>query len=428
MKEYIFRDPIHGHISVTDPTVLALIETPEFQRLRRIRQLGTSFISYHGAEHTRFAHSLGVYHLMSRVLKHLKERGVIAMGDDQFAMATCAALLHDIGHGPFSHLFEKLTGSHHERWVETVITTPGSNVHRVLVERSPAWPGQIASLIQGTWQGPGFVKDLLSSQLDVDRMDYLLRDSFMCGVPYGQFDLERLIHTLTVHREGAREQIVVSAKGQHAAEEFLLARYFMYWNVYFHKATRSAEAVLEGLLKRAIDLVQSGQETKLQTVPKAVLPILRGTPMELADYLDLDETDVLYAIKSWASSSDPVLADLSDRFINRRLFKGFRIDGLVGRAEERRGALLEAIRRSGYAHPEYYLYTDVTSNLAYSYYVQPAKGGPQPIQVLAADEGSGMREIASASPVLSGIAQERVTRHSLFVPGEALGDVRNLLS
>lgn len=431
MKEYIFRDPIHGHVSVTDPTVLALIETPEFQRLRRIRQLGTSFISYPGAEHTRFAHSLGVYHLMSRALKHLRDRGAINLDQDSFVMATCAALLHDIGHGPFSHLFEKLLGTHHERWVETVIVSPESQVHRVLMERNPAWPGQIASLIKGTYAGPRLIQDLLASQLDVDRMDYLLRDSFMCGVPYGQFDLERLIHTLTIHSgdEGAR--VVVSEKGQHAAEEFLLARYFMYWNVYFHKATRAAEAVLEGLLKRAVDLVRAGDGAPLLHIPPSVVPILQGEALTLTQYLALDETDVMAAIKSWTTATDPVLADLAQRFVNRRLLKGIRIDGMVERVEERRGALLQAIQRAGYDHPEYYLHVDQTSNMAYSYYVRPSGGGPQPIQVLTADPTSGvtaLAEISSVSNVLAGIARERVTRHGLFVPAEAVLSVRNLLS
>jgi uncharacterized protein len=276
VKEYIFRDPIHGHISVTDPTVLRLIETPEFQRLRRIRQLGTSFISYHGAEHTRFSHSLGVYHLMCRVLKHLRERGVISLDDDQFTMATAAALLHDVGHGPFSHLFEKLVGTDHEHWTNRIVKDPASRIHRVLAARDTGWPDRIAALLKGEAGAPGFLKDLLASQLDVDRMDYLLRDSFMCGVPYGQFDLERLIHTLTVYRSGETEQIVVTEKGQHAAEEFLLARYFMYWNVYFHKATRAAEALLEGLLSRAVELHRSGQSEQLGSISPAVEPMLRG--------------------------------------------------------------------------------------------------------------------------------------------------------
>lgn len=423
MKEYVFRDPIHGNISVTDPTVFALIQSPEFQRLRRIRQLGTSFISYPGAEHTRFAHSLGVYHLMNRVLKHLEEHGT-PIGDDEHAMSCCAALLHDIGHGPFSHLFEKLTRSHHERWVERIITGPESSIYQILAGRNPAWPSRIASLISGTWEGKPFLKELISSQLDVDRMDYLLRDSHMCGVTYGQFDLERLIHTIAV----VDEHVTVTEKGIHSAEEFLLARYFMYWNVYFHKATRSIEVVLEMMLHRAVDLVRSGQPEALAFIPPAMEPILAGRPLTLQQYLTLDETDVLYAIKRWTESRDPVLADLSRRFISRHLFTGIRLEERRERLLERQEQIVAAIRAAGYDHPEYYHHIDKTSNVAYQYYVKPTEGGSPPIQVLLSSaRPPGLREVTAVSDVVRSIATERVTRYVLFVPREAEEAVKKVL-
>lgn len=424
MKEYVFRDPVHGNISVTDPTVFALIQSPEFQRLRRIRQLGTSFISYPGAEHTRFAHSLGVYHLMNRVLKHLTDRGIAEIDPDEHAMACCAALLHDIGHGPFSHLFEKLTGLHHERWVERIIASPESQIHQLLASRNPTWPARITSIIQGTWAGPPFLKELISSQMDVDRMDYLLRDSRMCGVTYGQFDLDRLIQTITV----VDGHVAMTDKGIHSAEEFLLARYFMYWNVYFHKATRSIETVLEKLLSRAVALARSGNTAALAPLPPALEPILAGRSMTLAEYLRLDETDVLYAIKGWTGSSDPVLADLSDRFINRRLFTGIRLDERLDRVLERREQIVAAVRDSGFSDPSYYHHVDQTSNVAYSYYVKPTEGGSPPIQVLVDwSRPAALREVTSVSDVVRAIASERVTRYVLFVPREAADAVEALL-
>lgn len=424
MKEYVFRDPVHGNISVTDSTVFALIQSAEFQRLRRIRQLGTSFISYPGAEHTRFAHSLGVYHLMNRVLKHLTDREIVHLDPEEHALACCAALLHDIGHGPFSHLFEKLTGQHHETWVERVIGSPETGIYQILAGRNQQWPARITSIIAGTWDGPPFLKELISSQLDVDRMDYLLRDSKMCGVTYGQYDLDRLIQTITVH-DG---HIALTDKGIHSAEEFLLARYFMYWNVYFHKATRSIETVLDKMLDRAVHLVRHGRQADLGFVPPGLEPILAGRPMTLAEYLQLDETDVMYALKRWTLSADPVLRDLSDRFINRRLFSGIRLDDRLGKVLERQGDIVEAVRGAGFAEPEYYHHIDQTSNLAYSYYVKPSEGGSPPIQVLTDwTRPPVLREVTTMSDVLKSIATERVTRYVLFVPKEAADAVSEIL-
>lgn len=425
MKEYVFRDPVHGNISVTDPTVFSLIQSPEFQRLRRIRQLGTSFISYPGAEHTRFAHSLGVYHLMNRVLKHLTDRDLAAIEPEDQALACCAALLHDIGHGPFSHLFEKLTGLHHENWVERIISSPETSIFHLLAGRNAQWPARITSIIAGTWSGPPFLKELISSQLDVDRMDYLLRDSRMCGVTYGQYDLDRLIQTITV----VDGHVALSDKGIHSAEEFLLARYFMYWNVYFHKATRSIETVLEKLLDRAVYLVRQGRQQVLGYVPPTLEPILAGRSMTLPEYLRLDETDVLYAIKLWTQSADPVLQDLSDRFINRRLFTGIRLDERLRKTLlDRVEAVEKAVSDAGFGDPAYYYHIDKTSNLAYSYYVKPTEGGSPPIQVLTDwSKPPVLREVTTVSDVLLSIASERVTRYVLFVPREAVDAVQAVL-
>jgi uncharacterized protein len=425
VKEYVFRDPVHGNISVTDPTVFALIQSPEFQRLRRIRQLGTSFISYPGAEHTRFAHSLGVYHLMNRVLKHLTDRGIATIDPEDQALACCAALLHDIGHGPFSHLFEKLTGLHHESWVERIIGSPETSIFHLLASRNAQWPARITSIIAGTWSGPPFLKELISSQLDVDRMDYLLRDSRMCGVTYGQYDLDRLIQTIVVE-DG---HVALTDKGIHSAEEFLLARYFMYWNVYFHKATRSIETVLEKMLERAVFLVRGGHQQALGFLPPSLEPILAGRSMTLAQYLWLDETDVLYAIKGWTRSTDPVLRDLSDRFINRRLFTGIRLDErLRQKLIERQDGVERAVFNAGFPEPRYYYHIDKTSNLAYSYYVKPTEGGSPPIQVLLDwTRPAVLREVTTVSDVLKSIASERVTRYVLFVPREAVDPVQAVL-
>lgn len=419
MKEYIFRDPIHGNIAVKDETILRLIQSPEFQRLRRIRQLGTSFISYPGAEHTRFAHSLGVYHLMDRVLRHLVEHGV-EIDPGEAAMARAAALVHDIGHGPFSHLFEKVTGMDHEAWAVRIITDPESTVAQVLADRDPAWPARIASFLRGAWEGRPFLTELIASQLDVDRMDYLLRDSRMCGVTYGQFDLERLIQTLTV----VDGHLALTDKGITSAEEFLLARYFMYWNVYFHKATRSSEVLLELALRRAVALERAGERAALGFVPPALEPVLAGEELTLAQYLALDETDVLYAIKRWTEAPDPVLADLSGRFLHRRLFAGIRLEG--GLTAEQEEAVKQALRGAGF-DPEYYYRIDRAASATYQYYVAQDPR-PAPIQILLSwTDPPELREVTEVSQVLRGIATEPLSRSFLFVPREAAEAVRSAL-
>lgn len=424
LKEYIFRDPVHGDISVQDPTVLALIDAPEFQRLRRIRQLGTSFISYPGAEHTRFAHSLGVYHLMNRVLRHLRERGLAEVGADEHTMMCCAALLHDVGHGPFSHLFEKLMGTRHEDWVVRIITSPETAINGHLRARNPVWPAQIAALVTHRWSGAPWLQDLLSSQLDVDRMDYLLRDSLMCGVPYGRYDLDRLLATLAL--QGGR--LAVSAKGQSAAEAFLLARYFMYWNVYFHKATRAMEAILDKLLQRAVRLYRRDGEGALGAVPAAVRPFLDRQPVTLDQYLAADEVDVLHAIKTWAGAPDPVLADLSRRFLARRLPRGLRLAGPL--SEDLRQAVLARVAAAGFPEPEYYVQADKTASVAYAYYLAPgAAAVPHPILVVESEGGRvRVEEISRRSQVLRGISAEPLVRYTLFVPKEAAEAVTPLLA
>jgi len=260
--------------------------------------------------------------------------------------------------------------------------------------------------------------------MDVDRMDYLLRDSQMCGVTYGQVDLERLIQTLTV----VNGHVALTDKGIHSAEEFLLARYFMYWNVYFHKATRSIEAILEKLMSRAVFLVRTGRMDDLGFLPPALKPILSGRDMTLSEYLSLDETDAIYGIKCWTKSTDQVLADLSDRFINRRLYTGLRIDDRLNRVLERSDQIKDAVRASGFTEPDYYYHIDQTSNVAYSYYVTPKESGSPPIQVFFDWVKPGeLKEVSLVSDVLRSITSEPVTKYILFVPKEAAAAVEQVL-
>src|SRR6266850_6549991 len=256
----IYRDPVHNIIPLRDDSaegrlMIRLIDTCEFQRLRRIKQLGLGLYTYQGAEHSRFTHSLGAFHLMTRVLDRLSERYSVTEGDR--VAASAADLLHDVGHGSFSHVMEKVLHFHHERWTVQVILSEESEIGALLRSYSSDLPLKVASIIEGKFQ-PSALAQLVSSQLDVDRMDYLLRDSLMTGAKYGIYDLEWIINALAI--DETADRIYVEARGLYAVEEYLQARYYMFRQVYFHRTLRSAEAVLRSIIRRALQLLTDGKE------------------------------------------------------------------------------------------------------------------------------------------------------------------------
>jgi len=251
LSERIYRDPVHNIIRLrTDSSegelMMRLIDTPEFQRLRRIKQLGLGLYTYQGAEHSRFTHSLGAFHLMTRVLDRLSEKHSINEQDHTAARA--AALLHDVGHGSFSHVMEKVLGLHHEKWTVEVVLSEATEIGQQLRSYSADLPEKVAAIIEGKFQ-PAALGQLVSSQLDVDRMDYLLRDSLMTGAKYGIYDLEWIINALSIDEQ--HDRIFVAARGLYAVEEYLQARYYMFRQVYFHRTLRSAEAVLSDPTSRS---------------------------------------------------------------------------------------------------------------------------------------------------------------------------------
>lgn len=360
-REKAYRDPVHDFITLRDPLFLDLIDTPEFQRLRRIRQLGASFGTYHGAEHSRFGHSLGVLWVMTRILERLQHIGV-TIEEEWAVVAKAAALLHDVGHGPYSHALEGwLTpGLRHEVWSQRIILGPGP-LHDRLYAHDPRLPEMVAAVIGGTLTEPGFITDLVSSQMDVDRMDYLIRDSLYTGVTYGRFDLTRLINTLQVHDD----RIVCVAKGIGAVEEYLLARYFMYWQVYLHKTTRSHELMLGRLWLRARDAWQEGG-LSAEEVPVTLVPFLEGKPTR-DDYLQLDDVDVTFAMKRWQFAADPILADLAQRLLQRRLLKPVFKVPPTSISHERLPDVEAVLKKAGW-DPRYYLLVDDVQGVAYDLY------------------------------------------------------------
>lgn len=322
MSDKVFRDPLYNYVRIDagrDGWLLELLDCPEMQRLRRIHQLGVSNFTYAGADHNRLAHSMGVMHLMQLVLDHLERTSDQPEPIRNSRMRLlAAALLHDVGHGPFSHLFEPCLDIHHEEWSIGVVLDPQSHVHRVLVKQDKYLPEQVADLIEEKSPKPlPWQKALLSSQLDVDRLDYLRRDSLATGAGYGHFDWFRLLTTVEFHP--GKMDLVWPEKAALAIEEYVFARYYMYQNVYLHKTTRGFEQLLQAMWRRAKLLRTQGHD--VQPVPalaefwKVDKPSPKTLPMNR--YLDLEEFTVLSQIQAWKHHPDRSLSDLAHRFLNR---------------------------------------------------------------------------------------------------------------
>lgn len=423
MSERIYRDPVHNIIRLRTDTaegelMMHLIDSAEFQRLRRIKQLGLGLYTYQGAEHSRFTHSLGAFHLMSRVLDRLGEKHSIAVEDR--AAARAAALLHDVGHGSFSHVMEKVLGFHHEKWTVEVVLSEQTELGKLLHSFSAKLPRSVASIIEGKFQ-PAALAQLVSSQLDVDRMDYLLRDSLMTGAKYGIYDLEWIINALAIDEE--HDRIYVTARGLYAVEEYLQARYYMFRQVYFHRTLRSAEAVLRAILRRALKLLETGKE--LWHAPDTAFEkVLRRSELTATEYLEVDDSDVLFHIKQWQRSSDEILADLSRRFTSRRLFKAIDLDMPMGERAEFLADARECVIRAGF-DPEYYFIEDRASDVPYYNYYNAE--GAEPKSRIYVEDGYArprIREITEVSEVVRGLQAYEL--HRVCFPPEVKADIYEL--
>jgi uncharacterized protein len=415
LTERIYRDSVHDIIRVGTDTpegrlVVSLIDTREFQRLRRIRQLGLAYFAYQAAEHSRFTHSLGTFHLAARAIARLRLDHEIS-DEDQTAVRV-AALLHDIGHGPFSHVIESILGFHHEEFTIEAVLSRETEVGQKLRAFSAGLADDVAAIIRGDFRRRA-LGQLVSSQLDADRMDYLLRDSLMTGAKYGIFDLEWIIKSIEI--DEARDHLYVSAPGIYAVEDYLQARYYMYRQVYFHRTLRSAEAVLRMLLRRALHTFKNGGDA-WHTPGTPMEKVLTGEKLTLADHLELDDTDVLACIKRWRHSSDAVLADLAGRFLDRRLFKAFDLDMPEG---ERPGFVNDAckiVADAGF-DPEYYFVEDEATNVTYSAYSKDTANAKDLIFVEQGFARPVIREISEVSAAVRGL-QEGYRIHRICFPPE----------
>lgn len=310
-SQKIINDPVYGFITIDHPLILEVIRNPYYQRLRRIQQMGFANLVYPGAVHTRLHHSLGAYHLMGNALSALKGKGILISSEEVLG-AKLAILLHDAGHGPFSHALEKnLIEKHDHESISLLIMQ--------LLNRE--MNGQLSEAIEiFTNRHPKkFLHQLVSGQLDVDRMDYLNRDSFFTGVSEGVIGYDRIIHMLTVH-DG---ELMVEEKGIYSIEKFLVARRLMYWQVYLHKTVVSAESMLVKIIQRAREKIKRGE--RLFSGSESLDFFLTQNPENPSEWLGafslLDDNDILSALKIWMKNIDPVLSNLSAMLIDRRLLK-----------------------------------------------------------------------------------------------------------
>lgn len=311
-KRKIINDPVYGFVTINQPLIFNIISHPYYQRLRRIHQMALAYLVYPGAVHTRLHHSLGAYHLMCLALAELKDKGIEITIDEELA-AKAAILLHDVGHGPFSHALEEvlIPGLHHE-----------SISLQIMQQMNEEMGGQLQMAIEiftGTYPKP-FLHQLVSGQLDVDRMDYLTRDSFYTGVSEGVIGYDRIIKMMTVYNG----QLVIEEKGIYSIEKFLVARRQMYWQVYLHKTALAAEMMLVNIMKRVRELTMQSV-AELQTGSELDYFFANDVKLlnknDLARFCSLDDIDISAAVKKWALHSDIVLKTLCTKLLNRSLFK-----------------------------------------------------------------------------------------------------------
>ena len=367
MKDRVFRDPVHGLIEFrgADRGISTLLETRAFQRLRRIKQMGFAWLVYPGAEHSRFGHALGAFHIAGRVTAQL------ALDERVALHIKVAALLHDIGHGPFSHSWERVfDGCDHETW-GTRLVTEDSELRDTLCALDPELPEVLTRFANKTYV-PKFAHKLVSSQLDVDRLDYLLRDGHYSGAGYATYDLDWIIHALridAVHAaDDANDLVVDYRRGMFAVEQYLFARSYMYAQVYHHKAVRAAEWMFVDVMRRFSMLAQNGLAPPHFEIGAK---LANGDSLSTADYMTLDDLSVTLAIDQWAKdkssggANDDVLRDLSHRFTRRQLFKTIELGDDPNVTEDLRDRVHAVAQEHFGDAADYYYHLDTAKQVGY---------------------------------------------------------------
>lgn len=402
-KKKIINDPVYGFVNITSELIFDIIEHPVFQRLRRIKQLGLSNLVYPGALHTRFQHVIGAMSLTDQAVEVLRSKGIEISPEEKDAV--CAAvLLHDIGHGPFSHTLEEvlIKDVHHEQLSLAFM--------HVLNEEFNGRLGKCIQIFQNQYHKK-FLHQLVSSQLDMDRLDYLRRDSFYTGVQEGVIGHDRIINMLNVYND----ELVMDEKGIYSIEKFLIARRLMYWQVYLHKTVTAAETLLVKIMERACELATNGidlfasPDFKYFLYEKPGAEQLLNDPEVLMRYSRLDDSDVFVSIKVWCSHPDRILSDLCiqlrDRLLPRIEFSNDPFD------EDRISAMRKEFAQKNnmsYEDAKYYIFTDSVSNKAYS---------PEGFNIKVLYKNGTTADIASASDQYNITALAKpVTKYFLCYP------------
>ena len=368
VKDRVFRDPVHGLIEFkgADRPIADVLDTLAMQRLRRIKQMGFAWLVYPGAEHSRFGHALGAFHIAQRVTRRLELDPRVALH------VKVAALLHDVGHGPFSHAWEHVFAGHdHERWGAR-IATEHAELRGVLEQLEPGLPETLQSF-WGKGYKPHFARKLVSSQLDVDRLDYLLRDGHYSGAGYATYDLDWIIHAIQIAevRRGGDDPadlVVDYRRGMYAVEQYLFARSYMYAQVYHHKTVRAAEWMFIKTLERFAELSRAGAEPPGLAIAGTMA---RGGAVSVDEYLRLHDVSLTTALDRWSGldgnppADDPVLRDLATRLVTRRLFKTFDLGDDRPAAERLWPQALEAAQKRLGNAARFYVHLDTARHAAY---------------------------------------------------------------
>lgn len=419
--EKVFRDPVHNYIHVQHAVILDLINTREFQRLRRIKQLGTTSFTFHGGEHTRFSHSLGVYEITRRICDIFERNYSIAVDpvhgwdDSERLVALCAALLHDIGHGPYSHTFETIFQTNHEEITIAIITSPETEVFQVLNQVAEGFPEKVASVIRKDYPNPQVVQ-LISSQIDADRMDYLLRDAYFTGTEYGTFDLTRILRVIRPHRDG----ITFTTNGMHAVEDYVVSRYQMYMQIYFHPVSRGMEVILDHLLKQGAICYQKNPKP-FEEHSRLLVPFFKKE-YTLEDYLNLDDNVLNSCFVLWRQSSDSLLSDLSNRFLNRHPLKSvtFSLENDTDLIKEMT-ALIEKVGYNAAA----YTAINTSFDLPYDFY-RPDQKYPR-TQIEMMEKDGTLIELSQLSALVAALAGQTYGDERFYFPKEMLADPKESL-
>jgi hypothetical protein len=407
-KQRTYLDPIHGPIELklndhTDRLLAKIIDTKEFQRLRRIKQMGLGSFTFHGAEHTRFSHSLGTLFTAKKMINHFSKS--FPQIKEHKAEILVTALLHDIGHGPFSHTSEKLNDHTHEYWTKKIIIS-NTSINRLLKRFNKKLPSLVIQTLENKRNLP-YLSQIISSYIDCDRLDYLLRDSYFVGVPYGITNLDRIIASLEIDSK-SKKIVVKETVGLDTIIHYLHARYSMYQQVYQHKKNLASDFLLKKIIDRA-------KEIKVKNISKPLAGWLYNTSIE--SYLQVDDYILVANIENWIQEQDKILSDLSNRFINRNLFKS--LEFRQGITSEKINDVLEKSRKIAKEknlHPKYYVGIEVSSSHPYEPY--EASRGKSQKAVFIKQQNGQIKELSQISGLVSALSKENIIKKCLvFTPG-----------